>query len=163
MGAVTWCDFLGGWSHRVTGIASVAWVAELEYWNLRVPLTAIPTRVLEVECTLTRLVGKDMLCKNTILLNFAILCHKLWSACFHCICCWVGKQSEVDSNMVTKVCNQGVCPVRVFCPLNIRGTCMFGSIRVNVLLQFCTTFLWMHHDVGDKGGISHTLEMATPT
>ena len=39
MGAVTWCNFLGGWSHRVTGITSVTWVAGSEYWNLRVPLT----------------------------------------------------------------------------------------------------------------------------
>jgi len=39
MGVATQCDFLGGQSHRVMELQSVAWVAVLECWNLRVPLT----------------------------------------------------------------------------------------------------------------------------
>jgi len=58
--------------------------------------------------------------------------------------------------MVAKVHNEGECPVRVFCPLNVRGMFSFGTITVNVLLWFGMTFLWTcRHDVGVKRESSH--------
>ena len=51
--------------------------------------------------------------------------------------------------MVAKVWNEGECPVRVLCPLNVGGTLGFGSIEgfeVNVL-WLRVTFPW-HDDVG---------------
>jgi len=41
MGVATWCNFLGGQSHRVAGITKCHMsrrVAESEYWNLEFPL-----------------------------------------------------------------------------------------------------------------------------
>jgi hypothetical protein len=46
--------------------------------------------------------------------------------------------------MVAEVCNKGVCPVRVFCPLNVGRTFDFGSIKlsVDVVLWLGATFPW---------------------
>lgn len=109
---------------------------------------AIPARVLEVECTLTGLSSKDMLCENSILLNFAILCCLFHAAFFGCICRRIRKQFEVKIDMVAKVFNESVRPVRVFCPLNVGGAFGFGSINIDigVLLWFCVTFPW--HGMG---------------
>jgi len=62
--------------------------------------------------------------------------------------------------MVAKVCDQGVCPVRVFNPLNVGGAFGFRSIGVNILLRFCTTLPYTGHDVREEGGFSHALGMA---
>ena len=54
----------------------------------------------------------------------------------------------MESNVVTEVYDEGVYSVRIFCPLNVRGTFDFGTVSVNFLLWFCATFLWWHDGVG---------------
>jgi len=63
------------------------WIMEIIPSEAGFDCCTIPARVLKVERALTRLFGKDLLHENAILLNFAILCCKLRSACFGCICC----------------------------------------------------------------------------
>jgi hypothetical protein len=58
--------------------------------------------------------------------------------------------------MVAEVCDEGVCPVRVFRPLNVGGTFAFGrSISsVDVVLWFRMT-LPCHDDGSQEEKVSH--------